>query len=149
MSTRLASLNQLKTALRIPLTETALDSVLGTLLEAVSNECETYCGRTFAVQTLTDEPYEGGGDALCVRSFPVDSTKPFNVKTTGFYTTIESGFYNTVDLLDTQFSVDYERGMLTLMAGLKFPTEKNSIFLTYTGGYSVTGDLAAPGATTD
>lgn len=148
MSTRLASLNQVKTFLRIPLAETGLDSVLGTLLEAVSNDCELYCGRTFAQQTVVDEAYDGGGEAFCVKNFPVDPDADFILKTTGFYTTIESGFYTTVNLLDTQFVVDYPSGIVSLQAGLKFPSTKNSIFASYTGGYAVTGDLAAPGATT-
>lgn len=144
MGVRLASLNAVKTLLRIPTTETGLDGVLAPLLETMSSDCETYCGRVFASQSVVKEQYDGGGEALCLRNFPVDADATFELFTTGFYTTIESGFYTSVQLQDTQFFVDYLRGILSLQAGLQFPTERNSIFVTYTGGYSVTGDLSYP-----
>lgn len=148
MATRLASLNDVKSILRISTAETSLDTILGGKLETVSQECESYCGRVFAKQTVTDELYDGGGDALCVKNFPVDLSQDFIVKTSGFYATIESGFYTTVTLIETQFTVNAAAGILSLEAGLRFPTTKNSVSLSYTGGYAVTGDLAAPGATT-
>ena len=54
---------------------TGVDSLLGTLITAVSDAIEKYCRRRFVTQRY-DELYDGGGDRrLLLRQYPVQSVQ--------------------------------------------------------------------------
>jgi len=73
----LTTLNAVKAYL--PLNSNADDTLLGTLVTAVSAAIETWCGRTFALASYTDTYHGRGGDQLLLRHGPVVSVTSVSV----------------------------------------------------------------------
>src|SRR5436190_20305517 len=54
------------------ITDSTYDTVLGEQITAASEVIESYCRRSFYSRTL-DELYDGGGDCLLLREYPVQA----------------------------------------------------------------------------
>src|SRR2546425_154347 len=61
-------------------TSTALDAVLKTLIDVVSDEIERFCRRIFRKATITDEPHDGAGSrVLRLRRPPIWSVTQIKI----------------------------------------------------------------------
>lgn len=132
MATKLASLNKLKTHLRIPSAETALDTLLTAFLESVSSDCERYCGRTFARTTYTDESYDPAGNLLGLRAYPVDTAVTFTLKEKRV---VVVGVPSTTTIPATDYKVSAVNGVIRLLGGRIFEIGTEAL-VTYTAGYT-------------
>lgn len=133
MSVRLCSLNELKSYLRIAVSETAYDSILGNIIEATSSDCETATGITFTKVAYTDEKHMGGGSSASVKNWPIDSSASVTVKN------YDANAIQTTTLLSTNYDVDYEAGIIRLVANLAFSPYAGAVLISYTGGYATSG----------
>ncbi len=130
---RLASVDELKAVLRIPLSESSLDVQLGDLLDEVGDECERITGRTFTEGTFTDEPHPGGCDSIVLKNRPV-STSPAPVVS-------EVDAFGSTSVLDAnEYLVDYAFGIIRLRPGRRFVSGPvGTVLVTYDAGYAASG----------
>lgn len=129
----LCSLNELKLHLRVPTAETALDTVLTTLMDDVTSRCERLTERTFLATGYSNEVYPGNGlNSLLLKNYPVDSAAIFQLK--DYSTDIGLTVLDTAD-----YAVDYEKGIVRLRGGLTFAPGPDSARVTYTAGYATSG----------
>ena len=131
MAVRLSSVDDLKVLLRVPAADTTLDARLGTIVEEISAECESWTGRSYTYQGYANEPYRGGVGIVVLRQRPVDSTAALQVKSVTSTTTV---IYDPTD-----YSVDYVRGIIRLRGGLLFSAGPDGAQVTYSAGYASTG----------
>lgn len=131
MSIKLASLNKLKTFLRIPASETSLDTLLTGYLESVSSDCERYCGRTFARTAYTDESYNVEGTVFALRAFPVDTAVAVVLKEKRV---VVIGVPATNTIPASDYTVQAINGVIRLLGGRRFEVD-TEVLVTYTAGY--------------
>lgn len=61
------------------------DKLLEGLINAASNQIESYCGRSFGREVITAESVAGyGGVRLWVSKFPIDAAEPITITLDGF-----------------------------------------------------------------
>lgn len=129
----LCSLNEVKAALLVATSETALDDTLEALIAEICSSCERLTERVFLAAGYSNEVYAGNGlNVLNLRNYPVDSAATFQLKD---YTP-EQGL-TVLDSAD--YSVDYDNGIVRLRGGLVFAPGPDSVRVTYTAGYAVSG----------
>jgi hypothetical protein len=129
MAERLCSVDELKSYLRIPAAETALNTELGIIVEEVSDQCAKFCGRTFTENDFADEKHPGGSDVAVLKNWPVDSASAFTVEETDGIT--------PVTVLATNYDVNYSAGIVKLRSG-KFRSGPGAVLVSYTAGYAET-----------
>jgi len=127
MAERLCSVDELKSYLRIPAAETALNTELATIVEEVSGQCALFCGRLFTEDDFADEKHVGGSDVAVLKNWPVDSASAFTVKETSGLT--------TTTVLATNYDVNYSAGIVKLRSG-RFRSGPGAVLVSYTGGYA-------------
>lgn len=131
MANRYASLNELKDRLGVPRSETTIDAPLTQELEAASEDLEDYIGYTLARTSYSNEAHVGGSDTVVANAFPIDKTQTLQVK---------SFDGCNLQILDPSlYTVEYERGIVRLYSGFKFPICPSGAQLTYTAGYASVG----------
>lgn len=131
MANRLVSIADLKTALRIPSAETALDTDLGAVIELISGDCQDDTYRNFKKQAYTDETHPGGASQIILKQFPVDTSQTF---------TLKEYDGNSVSVIATaDYSLDDVAGIVTLRFGAKFADQPDAVRVDYTAGYAEAG----------
>lgn len=114
------------------------DSLLNSLIPAVSEAIENYCRRRFAQESLV-EYYDGGSFSIILARFPVLSID-------SVYTD-PSGQLNPGTLISSDSYVLYpDPGLLILHSG-KFPSGKRAVKVSYTAGYATIPDDLKQSAT--
>lgn len=133
MSLQLCSLNELKNYLRFPLAETSQDALLLQQIYEASSECETVCDRSFTYASLVDDIYDGhGGENLVLDNWPVDPSANFIFQYLSAWDQIMT--YDAGDYI-----VQYDRGIIKLLGGLRFPKRRGGVQATYSYGYQPSG----------
>lgn len=133
MSVSLCSVNDMKSALRIPQAETSQDVVLGGFINNASARCQRVCDRIFTYATYTGDLYDGGGrTTISLRQWPVDSGATFTLQYMNAFTQIQQ--YDVSDYI-----VLWDRGIVELLSGLRFPKGPGSVISTFSAGYQPTG----------
>lgn len=133
MADGLCSLNQLKSHLQIPTTETGLDAQLSPLIDAATSEWERVTGRRVLYQSYTKEPYQPGFVRdLALKNYPVDSAATFQLIRIDQY-----GQFSIVDASD--YLMNWEDGIVTLLGALRFADRPDAITVTYSAGFKPTG----------
>lgn len=130
MAERLCSVDELKSFLRIPAAETALNAELGRIIEEVSNQCAQFCGRTFTEDDFTDEKHSGGGRAVVLNNWPVDPDSAVTLKETDGQT------QTTLQAL--AYDVNYDAGIVKLRGAARFRSGPGAVLASYTAGYPET-----------
>lgn len=102
------------------------DVMLGKLLESVSARIESACLRTFEQKAYT-EVVKPVGRSICVKAYPIDP---------GHSVTLTD--YNFV-VPATDFEVDYENGVISLIWSEFTYCHFRSVQVTYWGGYPEVG----------
>lgn len=127
MAERLCSVDELKSFLRIPAAETALDAELGTIVEEVSDLCNKFCGRLFTEDDYTDEQHPGGSDVAVLKNWPVDPDSTVTVK--------EFSGLTSTTVLASNYDVNYSVGIIKLRSG-RFRSGPGAVLVSYTAGYA-------------
>jgi hypothetical protein len=135
MAVRLTSVDELKILLRVPAAETGLDVRLATIIEEVSDECERWTSRKFTSTGYSNEVYPGGAAIVVLRQRPVDPNSTFQVK--------DVSSSQTIIFDPSDYSADYDRGIVRLLGGLTFNSASNAAQVTYTAGYVSSGASTA------
>lgn len=144
---QLASLNMVKNYLRVPLTETGLDTILTQILQAVSQDCETFCDRIFTAGTYTERIYEAGlGRVLTVKNYPVDLSKPFIItqfsQVGGF--DFEIPLTTAPEVVSSDFyTVNKDNGVIYFLDETQLGRGTQTVEIQYTAGYPVPTGAAA------
>jgi uncharacterized phiE125 gp8 family phage protein len=122
----LTTLAEAKAYLRI--TETSEDSLIESLINAVSDQIENYCRRKLKEQTYTDEEYDGTNSAsLLLSQFPVSS--------------ITSVKIDDVLIDSSEYKLRKSTGIL-IRKNSTWPKDIMNIKVTYVSGYNpVPSDL--------
>jgi hypothetical protein len=130
-STALLTLDELKTALGIPLTDTSRDAQLQMLIDSYSDVIAVMCNRTFAKEKVAETwrgdppPYENY--RVHLSHYPIAEGD------------VESVNAPDGTLIDpANYEVESDSGKLTLLGSLGGSAE--SIVVTYTGGYELPTD---------
>ena len=97
----LVTLNEIKTYLEIPLTDTSKDAKLEMLGTLATNLVETLCNRNFAVRKYKDVYNTENSSQVFLRHYPISD--------------ITSIVYLGTDLLLSDFVIDKDRGVLELI----------------------------------
>lgn len=142
------TLNQVKNYLKLDTGVTTADTILETWIDATSLSIEQYCNRKFAVQSVTNEIYDGdGSDTLWLRYWPLtqlstqstpsDAQKLAAVQ---YRTDPDSSWTDIEDDVDHIFT-DLNWPFIKLYETV-FPAGERNIRLNYKAGYSpVPGDV--------
>lgn len=133
MAPRLTSVDALKTFLRIASAETALDSILATVIEAVSDDCERFCVRSFTKTAYSNEVHPGGSDSVVLNQYPVNTAEIFQLKN------YDDQTLETTIAATSEYTLDAEKGIVKLLAGLSFSRGASAIQVTYNAGYATSG----------
>jgi uncharacterized phiE125 gp8 family phage protein len=129
----LCSLNELKANLRIPTAETILDTALNLLITQATSSVERLAERTFESTGYSNEVYAGNGlTSVLLRNYPVSDSEIFQLKDY----TVDQGL---VVLDPNDYAVDFDKGIVRLRGGLSFAPGPDSVRVTYTAGYALTG----------
>ncbi len=135
MPVRLCSVDSVKELLLVPAAETALDSVLASIVEEVSAACERATGRSFSEATYTDEQYRGGGESIVLKQYPVATSPAPVVK--------ESSGIGTATLAATDYVIDYAAGIIRLQTTAtwrqRFLSGPAAVLVTYKAGHASSG----------
>jgi uncharacterized phiE125 gp8 family phage protein len=140
---RLTSVDDLKTYLRIPATETSRDDLLATIVEEATSDFEGETDRTVAKQAYSNEAHEGGGSKIVLKNYPVDTAETFQLKDFNADTQTTT-IYDSSD-----YVVDADTGIVTLLGGLTFSPGPNGAQASYNAGYAQTGTAGATDEATD
>ena len=97
----LVTLNEIKTYLEIPLTDTSKDAKLEMLGTLATSLVETLCNRTFSVRKYKDVYNTENSSQVFLRHYPIKD--------------ITSIVYLGTDLLLSDFVIDKDRGVLELI----------------------------------
>lgn len=104
------------------------DGILMRLINTVSADAMTRCGRAFLQQTRTDEKYDGDGtDTLILRHGPVTAVTKLIAELNGA---------QLVQGADKDY-VFYPNRIVKLVNGGYFPIGRQSVTVSYTAGYSI------------
>lgn len=116
----LTTLEAVKSYLKIPFESTTDDQNLEDLINSCSAAIESYCGRKFKVQIITDEEYDGNGRKhILLEQYPVK--------------TIESVKIDDTILDSSSYKVKKKNGML--IHHHKWPEGDINIAVTYVAGF--------------
>lgn len=135
MAGRIASVDDLKVALRIPAAETALDVELGAIVDQISEEAEWNLDRTLKKTAYTDETHPGSCNAVVLDNCPVDLTQTFAVRD---FDGVQVWAVSNID-----YYIDADDGIVSLLSGAKFFNQPNAVRIDYTAGYDETGSGTA------
>lgn len=120
----LVTLNETKTWLDIPLSDTAQDALLEGLINTASTRIENHCSRVFK-RTQRTELYDGrNSDLLLLRYYPAEKPTALVI-------------HNTVIAVDT-FELQDE--MTVKLLGGVFPKGSLNVQVTYYAGYATIPD---------
>lgn len=139
LSYALTTVARLKTFLGV--TTVADDTLLESIVNAVTEFVEGYCDRRFKQTTYTDEKYDGTGRAnLLLRNWPVDTATAVVVKRRSSLLNINDWVTLSSDL----FIIDYRNGIVTAKSGSDFYLEPQYYSLTYKAGYDFDNSAGTP-----
>lgn len=131
----LVSLSEIKEALDISTTEH--DAKLNGYINRATDIIETYCKRRFLTQVYTEEIYNGGGQYLQLRNFPVTSLGSIKFRGGAFNSPAWSDLDSSMYTLDTDGGKN--TGLLFLDGGFSYG--QGNFQATYTAGYATTADI--------
>ena len=150
MAIKLVSVADVRTYLNF--TSTNQDTLLGELIEQVSEDIQNYCDRTFTRGTDTLEYPIGGGKYLSLKRFPIVSIAHIRYN-------IDSDFSDSADDIssdDYKYSASLkDEGLVFLKrsklrvqlsnktydSGYVWPDDPDSLEVKYTGGYTDTAGV--------
>lgn len=118
---------------RLQITSTSFDTLLDSLILAVTERIERMCNRRFMVSTWTNELYDGADpygtsrQALVLKNAPV-----WNIASIAFKSGLNSNPTWETQTVD-EYDADMETGILYFDT---LPTGRRNIRVTYTAGYS-------------
>ena len=128
------------------------DTLLGELIEQVSEDIQNYCDRTFTAATNELEYPVGGGQYLSLKRFPITTITHIRYNVDSDFSDsaddISSDDYKYAASLKDQGLVFYKRSKLniqlsnmTYASGYVWPNDPDSLQVKYTGGYSDTAGV--------
>ena len=150
MAIKLVSVADVRTYLNF--TSTNQDTLLGELIEQVSEDIQNYCDRTFTRGTDTLEYPIGGGQYLSLKRFPIVSIAHIRYDIDGDFSDsaddIATDDYKYSASLKDQGLVFLKRSKLrvqlsnkTYNSGYVWPDDPDSLEVKYTGGYTDTAGV--------
>lgn len=142
----LTTLSDCKTLLQIPTAVTSFDAILNLLIKSVSAQIETYCNRSFAVATYTDNLPPSGSQVLQLENFPLNSVTSIVVQGTA----LSSSDYFLYSQFTPSGQIYKPDGWFGPVAarGLTFDPYAPliTIVVTYSAGYVLPGASPVTGA---
>ena len=150
MAIKLVSVANVRTYLNF--TSTNQDTLLGELIDQVSEDIQNYCDRTFTRGTDTLEYPIGGGQYLSLKRFPIVSIAHIRYDIDGDFSDsaddIATDDYKYSASLKDQGLVFLKRSKLrvqlsnkTYNSGYVWPDDPDSLEVKYTGGYTDTAGV--------
>lgn len=150
MAIKLVSVANVRTYLNF--TSTNQDTLLGELIEQVSEDIQNYCDRIFTRGTDTLEYPIGGGQYLSLKRFPIVSIAHIRYNIDGDFSDsaddISSDDYKYSASLKDEGLVFLKRSKLrvqlsnkTYNSGYVWPDDPDSLEVKYTGGYTDTAGV--------
>lgn len=107
------------------------DTILTMLINHVSDFMESYCGRTFKTQSISNEEYDGKGtNVIVLKQFPVTAFSSLQYRDSD---DPDDATWNT---FDTDKYFWYEDGRVVLASG-NFREVPKKYRATYTAGYKI------------
>jgi len=132
---KLVSAADIKTYLNF--SSTNQDTLIGEMIEQVSEDIQSYCDRTFTEGTDVLEYPIGGGKYLSLKRFPITSVSHVRYNTDFDFT--DSG--DDVDSDSYTISGDFDDLGLIFFKGYKWHNAEGSLQVKYTGGYADTAGI--------
>ena len=150
MAIKLVSVANVRTYLNF--TSTNQDTLLGELIEQVSEDIQNYCDRLFTAATDELEYPVGGGQYLSLKRFPITTITHIRYNIDSDFSDsaddISSDDYKYAASLKDQGLVFYKRSKLniqlnnmTYASGYVWPNDPDSLQVKYTGGYGNTAGV--------
>lgn len=125
----LVSLDDCKTYLGVD--DSADDSLIGYLMQAVSSWFNTQTARTLVAADITEYVDGHGTDSVFVDSYPINS----DTSATEVYVDEDKEFDAETQLEADDFAIRGDAGRITLL-GDTFPRGEQTIKVVYNGGYT-------------
>ncbi len=115
-----------------PAVSSADEASMQATINAVTKWIQKYTGHTFKKTTYTQELYSTEeGQTLNLEHYPVISSASFNLERRN--SGLNEDDWESIDT--DYYIVDYDSGIIELMAGVTFYRTKNGYRVTYTAGY--------------
>ena len=113
------------------------DTLIGELIEQVSEDIQSYCDRTFTAGTDVLEYPLGGGPYLSLKRFPITSVS--HVRYNSDYDFTDSA--DDIDSDDYTVAGNFGDSGLIYYKGKKWTAVEDALEVKYTGGYSDTAGI--------
>tara|TARA_Y100001973_G_C5147858_1_gene306407 strand:- start:290 stop:928 length:639 start_codon:yes stop_codon:yes gene_type:complete len=150
MAIKLVSVANVRTYLNF--SSTNQDTLIGELIEQVSEDIQNYCDRLFTAATDELEYPVGGGQYLSLKRFPITTITHIRYNIDSDFSDsaddISSDDYKYAASLKDQGLVFYKRSKLkvqlsniTYASGYVWPDDPDSLQVKYTGGYGNTAGV--------
>jgi|GEM_PF-703485 len=138
---RLCTLADVRTRLGYPTTTTDDDDMIYDAIRGVSAQFDSYCNRTLLLNaTAATETYDGGGELLVVKRYPI-------VSVTSVKEATDYDFDNADALtVNSAYRLMEEKGIIASLNG-RFITGADVVQVVYTGGYVAPSDTVGTGET--
>ena len=127
----LTTVARVKEVLGLKTDDTTKDALIAELIERVSKEITSRTNRSMEYGSYTDY-YNGDGKSkrLSLINFPVDATATFQL-----YDDTARAYDSTTLIDPTNYTVDYDNGIVSLDAGIPFLRGYKNIKVVYAAGY--------------
>jgi hypothetical protein len=137
------SLTEVKNYIKIPSTDTALDTILESWIDRVSYDVETYCHRKFTVQSVSGEIHDGSDSpVLYTKFFPITQlsteTSPSDAQKLAAvqYRTSPDGSWTDIETDADHIFIDDDWPFIKLNRKV-FQSGDRNIKVSYKAGYSI------------
>jgi hypothetical protein len=132
----LTQLLSVKTRLGLSEFEVKDDGILSNAINALSTRFDQHCNRQFARAVDAMEEFSAAQTQLAVAAYPLESVNKFELKT------LENGGW--LELSGVEYII---RRNCVISLYSQLGARREQLRVTYTGGYVLPGDVAAPGQT--
>lgn len=119
---------------RITITVTTFDTLIDNLILAVTARIEQMCNRRFAQATFPNELHDGSDSYYSRRAAIVVKNAPIASIASVQYDAGYNGAHNWSDFYASDYTIDYEAGILYFPGGLRVGHQ--NVRITYTGGFT-------------